>query len=117
MLPRLLASEVGRPHRMRSKNPIVSGMLYQYRQALYDFYGVKANNALTEQTLFQIPIGGQYTPSGGTAFAKTKYHTNMTSNGQLPAPEKHFAKALCLLVRTDIFADDAHRFLSDTVLT
>jgi hypothetical protein len=114
-LPRLSSHEIGRP-KFRRANPILEGKLYQFRQPLYDYYGVTVATALTRQLLFQIPQGGNYTPAGGAAFVKTEWHTNMVLQGQLPSPQKFFAKAISVSVRGDIVAADAVRFLWDTLL-
>ena len=114
-LPILGSREIGRPKYRRS-NPIIEGKLYQFRQPFFDYYGVTVATALTRQVLFTIPIGQAFTPSGGAAFVKSAWHTNMVQSGVLPSPQKFFAKSISLQVRQDIFLDDARRFLWDTLL-
>ncbi len=82
----------GRPKHYRH-NPTFPGNVYLYHQGMYDKYQVKANNALDDQILFSIPIGGQYTPTGGTAVKKNRYMTNLTGQGGiLPAPRRLMVK-------------------------
>ncbi len=114
-LPTLNASQVGRP-RYRLHNPIRTGILYQFRQWLYDYYGVNAATVLNEQRLFTIPLGQQFTPAGGAALTKTIWHTNMTQASVLPSPEKLFVKAIQLSWANDIQVTDANRFSSDAIL-
>ncbi|MEE9235109.1 MAG: hypothetical protein V3U28_06710 [Candidatus Acidoferrales bacterium] len=113
-LPRLEASEVGRP-RYRMRNPILEGKLYQFRQPLWDVYAAIAATALVARTLFQTPAGGQFTPIGGVAITKTRYHTNMTQAGVLPSPQKFFTKAISVSYREDVNLADATRFGFDTL--
>lgn len=114
-LPELSSSQVGRPkHRVR--NPLRTGILYQFRQPFYDYYGATVATLVTDQRLFQIPRGAQYTPAGGAAFAKTEYHTNMTQAGVLPSPQKLYAKAIALSLANDAHVTDLNRFVNDTVL-
>lgn len=116
-LPRLDAREIGRPRFINSRaNPLRTGILYQFRQPFYDFYGVTVGTALTEQRLFTIQRGQQYTPAGGAALTKALYHTNMTQSGNLPSPQKLYVKALSLMLANDVAAVDANRFLNDTIL-
>lgn len=109
------AAEVGRP-RFRHRNPIVSGQLYQFRQPIWDFYGVTVATALNLQRLFQIPRGQQYTPTGGAALTKTLWHTSMDQAGVLPSPDKFFAKAISVSITSNTAVGDAERFLDDTIL-
>lgn len=116
-LPRVEAQEVGRPHFRVRGNPIRTGILYQFRQPFYDYYGVTVATALTQQRLFTIPFGQQYTPAGGAALTKTIWHTNMTQSGTLPSPQKLYVKAISLHLANDVAANDLTRFVGDTVLT
>jgi hypothetical protein len=120
-LPRFGLSRIGRPRfRVRKTNPVVEGKLYVYRQPWWDAYMVKAASALNVQTLFQAPIGQQYTPNGGTGGAKTLYHTNMGINGagagQFPSPDKFFVMGIGFSVRADISAADATNLLEDLLV-
>lgn len=101
-VPELSAQELGRP-RARLKNPILEGKLYVFRQPLYDIYQTKVGTASVKQTLFTVPQGQSYTPTGGTAYAKTAWHTNMVAAGVLPSPEKFFIKSL----QVEFFANTA----------
>lgn len=109
------SSEVGRP-KHRLKNPVQSGVLYQFRDPQYDFYGVAPATALTKQTLFAIPQGQQYTPAGGAALVKSAWHTSMVQSGLFPNPDKFYVKQISVSVRADIYIDDAIRFLMDTLV-
>ena len=107
--------EVGRPktHLLR-KNPIVAGQLEYLVQPIYDFYGVAVNTSVTKQSLFSLPIGQSYTPSGGAAFSKTVYHTNLVQAGMLDAPKKLLIKAPATVVRSDVAPQDLASFIGLT---
>lgn len=108
--------ECNRP-RFKYNNPIVPGVLEVITQGSYDYYEVVAANAVTTQILFTIAQGGSYTPSGGTAFQKQKYHTSLTQNSQLEAPNKLMVKGLSLFMRNDVSPSDANLFLGNTLVT
>lgn len=109
--------EVGRPRlHMLRKNPIVAGQLEYLVQPIYDFYGVAVNTAVTKQSLFALPIGQSYTPSGGAAFNKTVYHTNLVQAGMLDAPKKLLIKAVAVVVRSDVAPQDLSSFIGLTYL-
>lgn len=111
----LQPSEIGRPH-YRSKNPILAGYLYQFRQPFWDCYMVAITTALPNLLLFQQPQGGNYASGGVTSVQKTLYHTNMTTGGALPSPEKLFVRTISFSMRSDILLADAQRLVFDTVL-
>lgn len=114
-LPMLEEKEVGRPrYRNFRSNPIVAGQLEYLVQPIFDFYGVAAATQTTKQQLFATAIGTSYTPTGGAAFTKTGYHTNLVQNGMLDAPKKYLVKAVALLVRSDVLPGDANSFLGQT---
>lgn len=101
----------------RVRNPIFPGNIYAYHQPLYSYYGVTVNTALTQQFLFSIPRGGQYTPAGGAQIALSMWHTNLIGQGGiLPNPDRHLVKYVSLQVASDTLAADAGRFLDDTLL-
>jgi len=108
--------EVGRPklHMLR-KNPIVAGQLEYLVQPIFDFYGVAVATAVTKQQMFAQPIGAQYTPSGGAAFIKTLYHTNLVQPGMLDAPKKLLVKAVAIVLRSDIDMHDLNSFIGLTL--
>jgi hypothetical protein len=110
--------EVGRP-RMSGprKNPLVVGQLEYLVQPIYDFYGVAVATATTLQTLFAQPRGASYTPSGGSAFIKTLYHTNLVQPGMLDAPKKMLVKNVAVVVRPDIAPQDLASFLGNALCT
>jgi hypothetical protein len=108
--------EVGRPKlRMLRTNPIVAGQLEYLVQPIYDFYGVAVATVVTKQQMFAQPIGASYTPSGGAAFVKTLYHTNLVQPGMLDAPKKMLVKAVAGLVRSDIGPQDLNSFIGLTL--
>ena len=108
--------QVGKPklHMLR-KNPIVAGQLEYLVQPLYDFYGVAVATAVTKQQLFAQPIGASYTPSGGVAFIKTLYHTNLVQPGMLDAPKKFLVKAVAIVVRSDAAPQDLSSFVGQSL--
>lgn len=112
----ITALEVGRPKlKMLRTNPIVAGQLEYIVQPVYDFYGVAVATAVTKQQLFSQPIGASYTPSGGAAFVKTIYHTNLVQPGQLDAPKKHLVKAVAVILRSDVGPQDLNSFIGLTL--
>lgn len=115
-LPIFGKRDIGRP-KFRRSNPIIEGKLYQYRQPLHDVYMVTVNTALTQQTLYTVPIGQSFTPAGGAAFIKNVWHTNLVQSGLLPSPEKMFCKSISLSIDPLTLAADAGRFLFDTFVT
>lgn len=114
-LPKLEAHELGRPH-FKVQNPIVQGMGEAIIQPSYDYYRVVQGNAVTRQLMFTIPQGGQYTPTGGAAFNKTAYHTDLTQAGVLAAPNKLLVRALCGWWHPEIFPLDATRFADNAMV-
>jgi hypothetical protein len=109
--------EVGRPKlKMLRTNPIVAGQLEYIVQPVYDFYGVAVATAVTKQQMFAQPIGASYTPSGGAAFVKTVYHTNLVQPGQLDAPKKHLVKAVAGVIRSDVGPQDLNSFIGTTLV-
>ena len=115
-LPSLSGHEALRPH-FKYNNPIVPGVLEVITQGVYDYYEVAAGNAVTSQILFTIPIGGSYTPAGGSAFQKTIYHTFLEQQGQLQAPQKLLVKGLSLYIRQDVAISDLNSFTGNTQVT
>jgi hypothetical protein len=116
-LPVLSDREVGRPRFVNfRKNPIVAGQLEYLVQPIFDFYGVAVATQVTKQQLFATAIGQSYTPTGGAAFTKTAYHTNLVQNGMLDAPKKYLVKAPAVVLRSDINAGDANSFAGTTTV-
>lgn len=114
-LPVLEEKEVGRPKFVNfRKNPIVAGQLEYLVQPIFDFFGVAVNTQVTKQQLFATAIGTSYTPSGGAAFTKTGYHTNLVQNGMLDAPKKYLVKAPATIVRSDVAIVDLNSFIGQT---
>lgn len=108
--------EIGNPkvHLPLRKNPIVAGQLEYLVLPLYDFYGVAVATAASKQSLFALPLGNLYTPTGGAPFAKTIYHTNLVQAGMLDAPKKFLIKAPCTIPRSDISPQDLVSFIGQT---
>lgn len=108
--------EIGNPKPTWSlrTNPIVAGQLEYLVQPIYDFYAVAVATALSKQSLFSLPIGQTYTPTGGVPFSKTVYHTNLVQAGMLDAPKKMLVKAPATVVRGDISPQDLASFIGVT---
>jgi hypothetical protein len=108
--------EVGRPRgRMRLKN-IVQGQMDARVQPLYDIFQVAASTATVGVTLFTIPFGQQFTPTGGAATTKTLYHTNLLNSGSLDAPKKLLVKNISLMNRPDMAPADTNALVGQYVL-
>lgn len=115
-LPVMEEKEIGRPKYVGfRKNPIVAGQLEYLVQPIYDFYGVAVANVVTKQQLFATAIGSAYTPTGGAAFNKTLYHTNLVQNGMLDAPKKFLVKAPATVLRSDTASVDLNAFIGTTL--
>ena len=114
-LPVIDAESVGRP-RLRLKNPVLADGGEVVDWTLYDFFSVALDTPFaTAQTLFATPQGAQYTPVGGSAFNKTKLHTNLTgTGGQLPNGYKLDIQALRLVVDQAIQYQDLDNLLYNT---
>lgn len=116
-LPMLEEREIGRPRYIGfRKNPIVAGQLEYLVQPIFDFYGVAVATQVTKQIQFAAAIGQSYTPAGGAAFTKTKYHTNLVQNGMLDAPKKFLVKAIACLIRSDVSPTDLNSFIGTTTV-
>lgn len=97
--------EVGRPH-FRFSNPYQEGELEFLIQSEYDYFEIALATATVAQTLFSIQKGGSYTPTGGSAFNKALYHTNLKQAGVLAAPKKHLTKGISISIRPDVYPSD-----------
>lgn len=115
-LPVLSSRAALRPH-FKHNNPIVPGVLEVITQGSYDYYEVAAGAVVTVQILFTIQQGGSYTPSGGSAFQKQKFHTSLTQASQLEAPNKLMVKGLSADFKGDIASSDANQMLFNTLVT
>jgi hypothetical protein len=115
-LPELQEQDVLRP-RFLHRNPIMPGVLELITQGIYDYYEVAVATVVTSQILYSIPRGQQYTPAGGAAFTKQKYHTPLLQAGQLSAPQKLMVKGLSAYLRSDIAAGDYNLFSGNTLVT
>jgi len=108
-------SEIGRPHgKIRLKN--IQGQMDARVQPLYDIVQVAVNTAVVQQTLFTIPFGQQFTPTGGAATTKTLYHTNLLNSGSLDAPKKLLVKNIALTNRPDMSIADVNALIGQYVL-
>lgn len=114
-LPTIDRVQVGRP-RLRLKNPVLAGGGEVLDWSYYDFYSVALATPNTPaQRLFSQPSGSDYTPIGGTAFAKSLLHTNLESTGgQLPNGYKMDVQALRLVVDGAIQNIDLNNLLFNT---
>ncbi len=96
------AARFGRPMPPRRKNPTLPGYEDVVDQPLYDSFTVQQGaNFPTVTTLFQSPIG---------ANGKTLAQTNMTLNGQLPAPQRAYILSYRIFVRNDAVPADLMLF-------
>jgi len=111
----LTAGEALRP-KFRFRNPVIPGVTDVYTQKLRDFYSVAAATAVSAQILYTIQIGGAYTPTGGTQFNKTRFHTNLTQAGQLAAPRRFLVKGLTAFVNGNIAPSDLNQMLFNTLV-
>jgi hypothetical protein len=109
----LSEQEVGRPH-FRFHNPYQEGELEFLIQAEYDYGEYALDTATVALTLFSIQKGGSYTPTGGSAFFKNTYHTNLKQAGVLAAPKKHLTKGITISVRNDANPTDMILFTYNT---
>jgi hypothetical protein len=100
---------------MLRRNPVIAGQLEYLVQPIYDFYGVAVATAVTKQQMFAQPIGASYTPSGGAAFIKTLYHSNLVQPGMLDAPKKLLIKAVAIVLRSDVAPQDLASFIGLTL--
>ncbi len=108
--------DICRP-RFRHANPIQTGIGEEIVEPLYDYSSTAANQATIRQTLFTVPIGGPYTPVGGTAFNKTRFHTNMKQAGQLPNPDKFLVQAISVALHPSTTPNDLNRFIAQELIT
>lgn len=115
-LPLVEPRDVCRP-RFRHANPIQTGVGEEVTEPLRDYSSTAANQATTVQTLYSIPIGQNYTPIGGTTFAKTRYHTNLKQAGQLPNPDKFIIQAMSVQLHPTTTPNDVNRFISQELIT
>lgn len=108
--------EIGnpKPHLSLRKNPIVAGQLEYLVQPIYDYYAVAVATPLSKQSLFSLPIGQLYIPTGGVGFAKTIYHTNLVQAGMLDAPKKMLVKAPATVVHSNTAPQDLTNFIDTT---
>ena len=108
--------EIGRPHR-RVKNPVLKTFsdadgsnqvtLEVTPWHLYDYFQAVADTPMLKVILFQQGIGTQYTPLGGTPFAKNIFHSNLNGQGaQLPNPQRFLIRGMYKTLRADIWPID-----------
>ena len=115
-LRRMEEHQVGRPHARRRLKNIVQGQMDARVQPLYDIFQVAINTAVVQVTLFTIPFGQQFTPTGGAATTKTLYHTNLLNSGSLDAPKKLLVKNISILNRPDMSIADANALAGQYVV-
>jgi|SRR5690348_5445172 len=115
-LPLIEPREVCRP-KYRHSNPIQSGVGEEITEPLRDYSATAANQVTALQTLFSTPIGQSYTPVGGTAFNKQRYHTNMKQAGQLPNPDKFIIQAMSVQLHPTTTPNDLNRFVAQELIT
>jgi len=115
-LPLLEPREVCRP-RFRHTNPIQTGIGEEITEPLRDYSATAAAQVTALQTLYSTPIGQSYTPVGGVAFNKTRYHTNLKQAGQLPNPDKFIVQAFSVQLHPTTTPNDVNRFVSQELIT
>jgi len=116
-LPLIEPEAIGRP-KWTHFNPVVGGQAEEIYEPLRDYSAVHYGQALALQILFSIPIGGSYTPVGAsTAFQKTRYHTNLKKQGELPNPQKFQCEGLFVQIHPSTTPNDAKGFLSQELVT
>jgi hypothetical protein len=108
--------EVGRPHGRQRLRNIVQGQMDARVQPLYDIFQVAINTAVVQQTLFTIPFGQQFTPTGGAATTKTRFHTNLLNSGSLDAPKKLLVKNISIVGRPDMSVLDTNALAGQYVV-
>lgn len=113
----LASSEIGRPSRMRFKNPQIEGKLYQYRQPQFDIALWAPATLLSKQVLFMITQGENYPFPGGGSVIKSQWHTSMVQAGQFPNPDVFYAKQISVDFRNDIFEMDGQHLIWDSLIT
>lgn len=116
-LPWIEPEKIGRP-RWTHFNPVIAGQAEEIYEPLRDYSATVYNAALALQILFSIPIGGSYTPTGGTTgFQKTRYHTNLKKQGELPNPQKFQVEGMFVQIHPNTTPSDAKAFLSQELVT
>lgn len=115
-LPWIDPGDVLRP-RFKFSNPIQTDVGEELVEPLRDYSGTAANTATALQVLFSTAIGGQYTPTGGTAFKKTRYHTNLKNSGQLPNPDMFLFQGASVTLDPRTTPSDMAKFLFQMLIT
>lgn len=116
-LPVIDAESVGRP-RLRLENPVLADGGEVVDWSYYDFASCALDTPFTPaQILFQVGVGGPYTPVGGTTFAKTFLHTNVEgSGGLLPNGYKLDTQAIRFVIDQAVQYEDLDNLLYMTFL-
>jgi hypothetical protein len=116
-LPWIEPEKVGRP-RWTQFNPVIAGQAEEIYEPLRDYSATAAGQALALQILFSTPIGQQYTPVGATTgFQKTRYHTNLKKQGELPNPQKFQVEGIFAQIHPSTTPADAKAFLTQVLNT
>jgi hypothetical protein len=110
------ARDVGRPHFPVRENVGVPGLLDVRVEPQYDFLQVAKNTATVKQTLFSIPQGQSYTPTGGSVLTKNLYHTSLVFASQMDAPRKLLVKALSGMIDPAMVPTDINAAIFDYVV-
>lgn len=114
-LQELEAHEIGRPH-FRMQNPLAGGLGDFVVQPIWDGYFVAVATATVQQTLFSIPMGNQFTITGGATFTKTRQTTSMVKSSELPAPERLLVRGLTAFTDNTMNQGDVAKLASQTYL-
>jgi hypothetical protein len=109
-------SQVLRP-KFKFRNPIQTDIGEEVIEPVWDYSATAINTLSVIQTLFAVPVGGQYTPIGGTAFLKTRYHTNLKSPGQLPNPDMFLFQGFSITLDPRTTPSDMAKFCFQELIT
>jgi len=117
-LPTIDPIQVGRP-RLKLKNPVLAQGTETLDYSYYGFFSVALHTSWASKlSLFQQPVGSQYTPVGGTAFNLSLLHTNMEgTGGMFPNGYKEDVQALRVAVDGGIQYIDLNNLLFNTLFT
>lgn len=99
------------------ENPIQTDIGEEIVEPVRDYSATAPSTLTQRQILLSIPIGGQYTPIGGSAFLKTRYHTNLKNAGQLPNPDMQLLQGFSITLDPRVTPDDLARFMFQELIT
>lgn len=116
-LPFIEPRALGRP-RWTHSNPVMADEAEVIYEPLRDVLITVPDAALAPQQAFSIPIGGSYTPAGGTtAYQKTRWDTNLKQAGQLPNPNKFQLEGMSVQVAPGTHPSDLKAWATQMLIT